>query len=179
MTTRIVASILGLAFAFTSAFAALPYAGQESREIKAFSAEEISALLAGKGMGFAKAAELNGFAGPAHVLELSSELRLTAEQRARTEALFSSMSAVAAARGRALVEKERELDGLFATKAITPQHLADALREIGALQAEVRSAHLQAHLAQVGILTAEQNVRYGELRGYGIAAERGPHEHKH
>ncbi|MGH7485986.1 MAG: hypothetical protein ACREMY_10365, partial [bacterium] len=51
------------------ALAATPYAGQQSREIKALSQEEAAGLLAGKGMGFAKAAELNGFAGPAHVLE--------------------------------------------------------------------------------------------------------------
>ncbi len=53
---------LGLAALAPSAVAASPYAGQESREIKALSPEEISSLLSGKGMGFAKAAELNGFA---------------------------------------------------------------------------------------------------------------------
>jgi Spy/CpxP family protein refolding chaperone len=179
MTTPITAVALGLMLGCTSARAASSYAGQDSREIKALSPEEISALLAGKGMGLAKAAELNGFAGPAHVLELASELHLTAEQRARTEALFSSMSTKAAVRGRALVEKERELDGLFAAKTITPERLASRLREIGALQAEVRAAHLEAHLAQVEILTAEQNSRYSELRGYGAAAENGAHEHKH
>ena len=179
MTTRIASVVLGLALSSVGALAASPYAGQEARDIKALSAEEVSALLAGKGMGFAKAAELNGFAGPAHVLELARELYLTTEQRARTEALFSSMSAMAAARGRALVEKERGLDALFATKTITPERLASGLREIGALQAEVRAAHLEAHLAQVKILTAEQNSHYNELRGYGVVAEHGAHEHKH
>jgi hypothetical protein len=111
MTIRILASGLSLALGCMSALAASPYAGQESREIKALSAEDISALLAGKGMGFAKTAELNGFAGPAHVLELARELHLTVEQRVQTQALFSSMSARAVAAGRALVEKERELDG--------------------------------------------------------------------
>lgn len=36
-----------------------PYRGQEGREIKALSVEEIDSLQAGDGMGLAKAAELN------------------------------------------------------------------------------------------------------------------------
>lgn len=170
-------SPLGLAFVALGVFAASPYAGQESREIKALSPDDVSALLSGKGMGFAKAAELNGFAGPAHVLELAGELHLTAEQRARTEALFASMSARASSSGRALVDKERELDQLFATKVITSERLANILKEIGSLQAKIRDAHLEAHLAQVEILTREQNARYSELRGYGGAAQHSVHEH--
>jgi Spy/CpxP family protein refolding chaperone len=179
MKLRGLVSTLGLAIVALGAFAASPYAGQESREIKALSPEDVSALLSGKGMGFAKAAELNGFAGPAHVLELATQLHLTPEQRARTEALFASMSAKASSSGRALVDKERELDQLFATKAITPERLSSALKEIGGLQAQVRDAHLEAHLAQVEILTPEQNARYSELRGYGAAAAHGGHEHQH
>lgn len=37
------------------------YAGQEQREIKSLSAEDVQSLLTGKGMGLAKAAELNGY----------------------------------------------------------------------------------------------------------------------
>jgi len=65
----------------------------------------------------------------------------------------------------ALVDKERELDRLFATKAITRDRLAKSLKNIGALQARVRGAHLKTHLTQVEILTPEQNSRYGKLRG--------------
>ena len=54
--------------------AASPYAGEEGREIKALSAADVDAYLTGQGMGFAKAAELNGYAGPKHVLELAAEL---------------------------------------------------------------------------------------------------------
>lgn len=42
-------------------------------------------------MGLAKAAELNGYPGPLHVLELAVDLSLTAEQKAATETLFKSM----------------------------------------------------------------------------------------
>ena len=57
-----------------------PYAGQQARDIKALSPDEIQGYLTGQGMGLAKAAELNGYPGPLHVLELAAELKLTEEQ---------------------------------------------------------------------------------------------------
>src|SRR5690625_7642314 len=47
-----------------------PYAGEETREIKALSKSQIAGLLAGKGMGYGKSGELYGYPGPAHVLEI-------------------------------------------------------------------------------------------------------------
>lgn len=179
MSSHRLPSLLLSTLVASGVLAATPYAGQQARDIKALSADEVSALLAGKGMGFAKAAELNGFAGPAHVLELATELQLTDEQRVRTGALFAAMSASAIGAGRMLVDKERELDRLFATKAISPDRLAGELQQIGELQARVREVHLRAHLAQVEILTPEQNVRYGQLRGYAAAPEQREHEHRH
>lgn len=142
-----------------------PYAGQEARDIKSLSPEEINAYLSGKGMGFAKAAELNGYLGPAHVLELSAQLRLTPKQRSKTEALFNAMEAKASSLGSALVQEERKLDQLFAAKTIDSALLSSSLDKIGALQAQVRGTHLEAHLAQTKILTSEQTARYIQLRG--------------
>jgi hypothetical protein len=39
--------------------------------------EDLGALQKGKGNGMAKAAELNGYPGPAHVLQFIKELSLT------------------------------------------------------------------------------------------------------
>jgi hypothetical protein len=50
-----------------------PYAGQQEREIKALSADEIKQYLAGAGMGYAKSAELNHYPGPGHALELADQ----------------------------------------------------------------------------------------------------------
>lgn len=150
----------------SSVMAASPYAGEEGREIKALSAEDIEAYLTGQGMGFAKAAELNGYAGPKHVLELAGELELTAEQRTRTQALFASMQTKAVALGRQLVDEERKLDRLFAGAGITQESLQQSVARIGALQADVRAAHLEAHLEQARILTPEQRAHYQRLRGY-------------
>ena len=67
-----------------------PYAGQQSRAIKAFSAEETEQYLAGAGMSHALAAELNRYPGPMHVLELADRLSLSPQQRAATEQLMQT-----------------------------------------------------------------------------------------
>src|SRR5687768_3033731 len=118
MKFRFAATTL-LALVVSPVPAASPYAGQEERDIKALSAQEVADYLTGKGMGFAKAAELNGHAGPKHVLELADELALSAEQRTRTQALFDSMQTKAIVLGRRLVDEERKLDRLFASATVT------------------------------------------------------------
>ncbi|GAB3390073.1 hypothetical protein [Azotobacter armeniacus] len=143
-----------------------PYSGQESRDIKALSSEDVQDYLSGKGLGLAKAAELNGYPGPSHVLALASELGLTTDQKQRTETLFRSMESMAISLGRPLVEEERKLDKMFAEKKITPESLDRSLIRIGELQAQVRRAHLEAHLAQAEILTPAQLSKYMMLRGY-------------
>ena len=51
-----------------------PYAGQQVRTIKALSDDDIAALRKGEGMGMARAAELNGYPGPKHVLDSPGSL---------------------------------------------------------------------------------------------------------
>jgi hypothetical protein len=87
-----------------------PYVGQGFREIKALSPQEISDYLSGKGMGLAKAAEVNGYPGPAHVLELATQLHLSADQKVKTEALFKRMQDRAIPLGKELVEEERAFE---------------------------------------------------------------------
>lgn len=165
--------------AFAQATSPSPYAGQESRQIKSLSPSEQADLLAGKGMGLAKAAELNGYPGPAHVLELASHLGLSAEQLATTRALFTSMEQRAKELGRQLVAAEQSLDALFASKQVTPTQVEQSLAAIGDLQAKVRAAHLLAHLEQARILSAEQNATYARLRGYSHGSEQGDGGHEH
>ena len=127
--------VIGVLLAVTvnnavSAVQPASYAGQEQREIKALSPEEIQGYLAGKGMGLAKAAELNRYPGPAHVLELAEELLLDAEQKIRSAAIFNAMQADAVRQGSLLVEKERELDRLFSGGGITSEDLRAVLEQI-------------------------------------------------
>src|SRR6266436_10279692 len=85
---------ISAALLLTSAAAAnaqTPYAGMQVRPIKALSEQQVADLTAGRGMGLALAAELNGYPGPSHVLELADKLDLSADQRARVGQFFESM----------------------------------------------------------------------------------------
>lgn len=143
-----------------------PYRGQEGREIKALSPEEIKALQAGEGMGLAKAAELNRYPGPKHVLDLAEALELTEGQRARTREAFDRMKKNAVDLGSAIVEQERALDRMFRERVIDQEKLEAAVREIAELQGRLRLAHLEAHLELDSVLTDDQVARYTMLRGY-------------
>ena len=143
-----------------------PYAGQHEREIKALSAAEMRDYLDGKGMGYAKAAELNHYPGPAHALELASELGLTAEQRAAVRRLKDAHHAEAKALGAKRVESERALEALFRSSSIAQADLAAAVSRAAALEGEYRLSHLETHRRTRALLTGEQVARYDSLRGY-------------
>lgn len=176
--SRVCALIAVLWFS-TAAFAAppTPYAGQQLREIKSLSSQDIEGYLAGKGMGLAKTAELNGYPGPAHVLELADQLALSTEQRRQTEILFQSMQAKAIDAGKSLIAEERALDQLFFSKNITATTLQVALKRIAEQQQRVRLSHLETHLAQAAILTPQQLSRHDELRGYADGSTQNAHSH--
>jgi Spy/CpxP family protein refolding chaperone len=143
-----------------------PYVGLQQRSIKALSEQDLADLRAGRGMSLALAAELNGYPGPAHVLELADRLGLTAAQRAQMQALFERMKAEAVALGEQLVSLERRLDQQFATKTATELSVADTTAAIAVTQGALRNVHLKFHLLTIEVLTSEQTRRYTELRGY-------------
>ncbi len=153
-----------------------PSAGQEKREIKALSDEDIRAYLNGLGMALAKAGELNHYPGPMHVLEFAEQMKLTAAQRQRTEEIRKVMLNEAIPIGKGIIEKERDLDRLFASGAIDNAKLDSTLADIGRLQGELRAVHLRAHLEQKRILTPEQVAKYDELRGYENHSEHSGHQ---
>jgi Spy/CpxP family protein refolding chaperone len=157
-----------------------PYAGQQTRDIKALSPQEVADLTSGRGMGLAKAAELNGYPGPAHVLEMREALELTPDQATKTQAVFDRMQSRAIAVGSELLHAERALDAQFASHTVTPETLDHSLARIAKLQGEVRQLHLQAHLDQSELLTAEQISRYNRLRGYSSGtADESAHPRVH
>src|SRR5260221_6011382 len=158
------ATIMTLASA--AALAQSPYAGMQTRPIKALSTQQIDDLRAGRGVGLALAAELNGYPGPSHVLELSDQLALSPGQKERIQKLFESMKAESTPIGARLIEQEGALDQQFASRSITPAALKDATTEIGVTQAELRNAHLKYHLETAQILPPDQMKQYAGLRGY-------------
>lgn len=173
---RIVIAALLSAVPF-AASAQTPYAGMETRHIKTLSAEQIDDLRAGRGMGLALAAELNGYPGPKHVLELADSLALSAAQRASAETLFAQMKAETIPLGEKLIAQEAALNRLFAERAVKPASLATATQAIGDTQAALRAAHLKYHLSMLAVLTHDQVERYAQLRGYRGGDE--PQQHHH
>lgn len=150
------------------------YAGQQSRQIKALDAEQVAGLLAGRGMGYAKAAELNRYPGPAHVLELAGPLALSDAQVKSTRAIHTRMEREAQALGAQLVAAEAELDHLFSAGIADTEGVAATLAKIVRFEALLRAVHLDAHIEQREVLSAEQVERYVQLRGYGGPGQGGP-----
>jgi hypothetical protein len=142
------------------------YAGQQSRDIKALSEDEVQGYLAGAGMGFARAAELNRYPGPMHALEHADALALTAEQRAALAGLMARHKQEARALGADVVRLERELDALFAGRTATAASVDAQLARIASAQARVRGSHLKTHLEATAMMTTAQIERYAQLRGY-------------
>ncbi len=143
-----------------------PYAGQQSRPIKSLSADDLAELRRGGGWGLARAAELNGMPGPAHLLDLKDEIPLTADQAAAIAAVFERMRAAAVAGGQRLIAGERALEAAFASGTVTAQTLRPLLTEVGRARTALRYTHLAAHLETLPLLTEAQIARYNLLRGY-------------
>jgi Spy/CpxP family protein refolding chaperone len=131
------------------------------------SAEDVQHLLDGDGMGLAKAAELNGYPGPKHVLERAAHLALSGDQRAKIEGIRQRMLAEARRLGKELVDAERALDEAFRSRSIDGPGLAARTEAIGALQARLRATHLAAHLESVTVLTPTQVKPYYEMGAHG------------
>lgn len=152
-----------------------PYAGEEARNIKALSEQQIEAYLSGQGMGYARAAELNGYPGPLHVLELAEELGLSETELQQTQGIYDAMHAAAVALGQQRVAQERELDRGFASGAMDAEALEKRLTEIALLEGQIRRTHLAAHLEQKKVLSQHQVQLYNQLRGYSTSAEHDAH----
>jgi hypothetical protein len=164
-----------LLLASTAVVAQTPYAGMQTRPIKALSEQQLADLGAGRGMGLALAAELNGYPGPSHVLELADRLELSADQRASIQRLFDSMKAEALPLGSKLIEQEADLDKQFASRTVTPESLKASTAAVAVTQGELRETHLKYHLSTAAILGPGQMQRYAELRGYGDQPMRHHH----
>jgi hypothetical protein len=177
MKQLITFSIATLLLAIGAAFAQTPYAGMQSRPIKALSDQQIADLRAGRGMRLALAAELNGYPGPSHLLELAEKLSLSDAQRNSVRNMFEAMKAETVPIGERLIAQEAALDKLFADHAITPEKLSAATSEIGGTQAELRAAHLRYHLSTVAMLEPAQIQQYAALRGYDNGGSQEHHHH--
>ena len=142
------------------------YAGEEKRSIKSLSPDDIAELKRGGGWGLAKAAELNGVPGPAHLLEMKDKIPLTEDQVMAINKTYMQMKEQAIKQGERLIVLEQELELQFRSGSITPDALRASLTKIANVRMELRFTHLATHLKTPDILSKDQIRKYNELRGY-------------
>ena len=118
----------------------------------------------GAGAGMGSYADLNGYPGPKHVLEMRDTLRLTDEQEKDIEAIFDGMSETARAKGELVIAKEQELNARFKNGTVTEPEIRRLAGEIGKLRGDLRAVHLTAHVQTRQILTKQQIALYNTIR---------------
>ena len=131
---------------------------------EACSAEFDKVVGEGRGFGLAFAADQNGYPGPLHVLELKDQLKLTADQEAKAQALLHAMFAQSKPKSAQLLEAEAKLRRLFADRAADDAAVRAAVAEVERARAEVRLVHLLTHLKTRDLLTEDQRRIYHEAR---------------
>lgn len=143
-----------------------PYSGQDQRLVASLSQKDIDDLRNGRGWGLAKSAELNGYPGPAHVLELKGDLSLADEQHSKISTFFNQMQAKAKKLGTQLIDAEIAVDDIFRGQIATPGELQNRLNRAARIRAELRAVHLTAHIQVTPLLSEKQRKKYADLRGY-------------
>src|SRR5437899_10272550 len=130
-------------------------------------------------MGLARAAELNGYPGPRHVLDAvgAGRLQLTPDQVQR---VFDDMSSEAQRLGNMVLKEEWALEQAFRKGAISEADLHASVGRIAALQGDLRGVHLRTYLETRSVLSEQQIQRYNQLRGYSADSPKTQeHEHRH
>lgn len=146
-----------------------PYAGFQDREAAALSVEDVADLRVGRGMGLALPAELNGYPGPLHALELAGPLGLSETQRALFAMQVEAMRRETIPLGEAVIAAERALDSVFRRGTATAAEVEAASEAAALARGRLRTAHLRVHLATRDAMTADQRAAYARLRGYDAA----------
>ncbi len=150
------------------------YIGQEGRIIKSLSPEDVESLQTGTGDAFggmAKLAELNGYPGPRHVLDLTNELKLSDEQRKNITTIYDNMKEKAIELGQKIVNIERNANEEFVNRSITDTQMKQLVLKSSEIHGQLRYTHLNTHLKMLDILTSEQTALYNSLRGYSYSGQ--------
>lgn len=156
---------------FGTSAALSPYITQVNSPVRGLPAQEVDDLRAGRGMGYARMAELNHYPGPRHLLDLQKELKLSIAQIAAIDAIFTDMQKQAQSLGEQIIAQEARLSAAFASKTLDEASLQSQVMELADLYGQLRMAHLRAHYQVTPLLTPEQIAAYDELRGYASGEE--------
>ena len=145
-------------------------------EIRGLDQDTIEGYLTGKGLGQALPAELNGYPGPRHTIDMAEELELTEEQLAGVQTLFDDMQSAVIPLGEQYLEVVTELELAFREGTITEEYLQNLLEKITSIEAQMRYVHLSTHLATIDILNQDQIMQYNMMRGYMDGMDHEQHQ---
>ena len=145
-------------------------------EIRGLDQDTIEGYLTGKGLGQALPAELNGYPGPRHTIDMAEELELTEEQLTQVQALFDDMQSAVIPLGEKYLESVAELELTFREGTITDEYLQSQLEKITGIEEQMRYVHLSTHLATIDILSHDQIMQYNMMRGYGDGMDHEQHQ---
>ena len=183
LALRVASLLLALATGAAHAGSELrsPYRAQALSGLRGLDAREIADLRAGRGMGLARAAELNGYPGPRHVLDAidSGDLRAAGGQRIQIDGIFERMKRDAIRVGGNILHEEELLEAAFRAGTVSDAEVRSRVARIAVLQGELRAIHLAAHNATRAILSDAQVAQYKQLRGYTDATPPQPSAHRH
>ncbi len=157
-------------------FGALAASAEPAGDVKTLSADRMAGLMRGAGLGYAKAADLNGWPGPLHALEMKEALSLSDAQVREMTALRGEMAARAVPLGRDLIEAERALNRLFAAGTPSAAEIEAATARIAAIEGRLRAVHLVTHLRAAPLLTRRQTKLYSRARGVSGRKGHGGHQ---
>lgn len=119
--------------------------------------------------GLAILAELNGYPGPRHILDLANQLRLTEKQKENITMIHNNMKTEAIGVGKNIIQIESIANEKFENKSITDNDLKELILSSAQFYGQLRYLHLSTHLNMIEILTKEQVELYKNLRGYSQA----------
>lgn len=175
----VIASIFGI-WMLTTAQDATPtpsdYVTLQFSDIRGIAPDTIEGYRTGAGLGYALPAELNGYPGPRHVLDLANDLELTDEQLEQIQALYDEMLPQAIEFGEALLKQEETIELAFREGSVSDEWLRTNLTLAAQLEGNLRFVHLSTHLDTLDILTQHQVVMYNQLRGYDAPTNTENHE---
>jgi Spy/CpxP family protein refolding chaperone len=135
------------------------------------SGEQAAGLVVPSGMGRGRIAERNHHPGPSHVLDLADELGLDRSQIARLSDIERRLKADARDLAGDLLEQESVLAAGFAAATADAAQIGRISDTMAAIEAQLRTLHLTAHLETRAVLTPAQLARYEFLQGYTDSAE--------
>ena len=116
-----------------------PYAHTQSAEYATLTPDEVHELRKGEGMGLARAAELNSFPGPRHLLDLKAKLDLKPGQVARIEKIHATMKTQAIAKGEEILQAERHLANLFASGRPSATEVTRITEHLGIIRGQLQA----------------------------------------